>query len=166
MLDESARWLYFVHWNLMNLKCGYHLLCVACALKELPILACKSHSLTHSLTGCKRWIFTHGSGAIGTVVLGSHFLSLCWTWKAAAHAHAHTHTHSLEHTHTHNSRPSQSYGPQGTWETTTAKHQHSKHHCTKIFSLATQFYKWWETCMWNSQVKTFNVYTCLPEKGF
>ena len=33
-----------------------------------------------------------------------------------------------------NSRPSQSYGPRGTWETTTAKHQHSKHHCTKVFS--------------------------------
>ena len=35
-------------------------------------------------------------------------------------------------THTHNSRPSQSYGPRWTWETTTAKHQRSKHHCTKV----------------------------------
>ena len=27
-----------------------------------------------------------------------------------------------------NSRPSQTYGPRGTWETTAAKHQRSKHH--------------------------------------
>ena len=33
-----------------------------------------------------------------------------------------------------NSRPSQSYGPRGTWEITTAKHQRSKHHCRKVFS--------------------------------
>lgn len=36
-------------------------------------------------------------------------------------------------THTHNSRSSQSYGPRGTWKTTT-KHQRSKLHCTKVFS--------------------------------
>ena len=51
-LDESARWFYFVHWNLMHLKCKYHLLRVpAPCLKGLPIVACRSQSLTHSLTG-------------------------------------------------------------------------------------------------------------------
>ena len=33
-----------------------------------------------------------------------------------------------------NSRPSQSHGPRGAWETITAKHQRSKHHCTKVSS--------------------------------
>ena len=88
------------------------IICCACLRPEraayFGMQVSLTHWLTHSLTGCRRWIFTHGSGAIGTVVLGSHFLSLCWTWKAAAHAHAHTHTHTHWNTHTHTQFPSES----------------------------------------------------------
>ncbi len=38
------------------------------------------------------------------------------------------------HARAHNSRPSQHYGPRGTWETIAGKHQRSKHHCTTVFS--------------------------------
>ena len=69
----------------------------------------------------------------------------------------------VSRTHTHNSRPSESYGPRGTWENTATKHQRSKHHCTKIFSwelhvslLAAWHHDEWQIscakdCIWWSQ---------------
>ena len=47
LLDESARWLYFVQWNLMNLKCRYHLLRAPALWKGCPFWHA---GLTHSLT--------------------------------------------------------------------------------------------------------------------
>ena len=40
-LDEPIRWFSFVHWHLMNV-----FVVLACALKGLPALACRSHSLS------------------------------------------------------------------------------------------------------------------------
>ena len=115
---------------------------------SFSILTCSSHSLTPSVcpeTICgtpraelaeQMWAHKNGSmikiypanphqlgdwdGRVSDILLGTNPFK-CFSYFRAVSGH------------THNSRPSRSYGPGGTWETT-AKHQRSKHYCTKAFS--------------------------------
>ena len=75
----------------------------------------------------RRWPQQGLQNRSGHYECSSSPIASIWRWPTQPHKLAEPVTQR-------NSRPSQSYGPRGTWETTTAKHQRAKHHCRKNFS--------------------------------